>query len=100
MKGKHYTEKWHSALLHQYPVIRFRNAYPILFSRSGNHEMVDARAIGILLPPGKVSVKLEGVPDGSFQQVFVFNVREVDALFPGDHSLPWLKLDESMLKLQ
>jgi len=100
MKGKHHTKKWHSAFLHQHPVIRFRNGYPILFSWSGDHEMVDARAIGIFLPPGKVSIKLEGVPDGGFQLIFIFNVWEVDALFPGAHFLPWLKLYESMLKLQ
>jgi hypothetical protein len=62
--------------------------------------MVDASAVGILLPPGKVAIKLEGVPDGSFQQAFVFNSWQVNALLPGDHFLPWLKLDETMLKLQ
>ncbi len=100
MKSKHYTKKWHSALLHYYPPGLLRHAYPILFSWPGDHEMVDARAIGILLPPGKVSVKLEGVPDRSLKLALVFNLGQVNFLFPGDRFLTWLKLHETMLKLQ
>jgi len=100
MKGKHYTEYWHSALLHYDPVILFRNGDPILFSGPGDHEMVYVRTIGILLPPGKVTMKIERVPEGSFQQIFVFNQWYIYSLFPGAQFLPWLKLDESMLKLQ
>jgi len=62
--------------------------------------MKNPKTIGVFLPPWKVSIQVQGIPDGRFQMVNIACLRDINHLFPSDTLIARLKFNEMMLKLE